>query len=119
MICHHTLDDWHHTIHMVVVDLIAELAMWVFTIVSLRRQGIKPLQFLRGVLLGHGLHGFLWYLSFMNVWVIVCVAMQHSHYGTDFSFRFHWIVDDNARWIGSSKWAVERNETRVLWRKNW
>jgi len=91
-----------NVLRYLVIDVVAEAAVFAIASLVLRAQGFRPLRLLRGVLsanLGS-------YFTIALGCVMFYLQLQHSHFGCDFSFKFAWVQADTASWQHGLQWAT-------------
>lgn len=66
----------------------------------LSRKGLRPLHYLRGVIVGDCFTHYLFAASTALVWY---ASMQGVHGGCDFTLKFPWVYGD-AAWVSGHTW---------------
>jgi len=93
-------NDIFRTLRFLLIALIIEFVMVAITFALLRSKGLRPLSFLRGVVVGASTSYYMCAVSTAVCWY---GCLQLAHNGCDFSFRLHWLTG-GAEWRGGLLW---------------
>merc|ERR1712217_882934 len=87
--------DLQRTMLYLLADIMLELIMTAVSCCLLYRRGLRPVEFLRGVIVGGGR---MWYVYAVLTSLMYYSMLQHANTGCDFNFRFPW-TQDGAIWV--------------------
>jgi len=92
--------DLHRALSNLGAALTVEIVLAVVSYAALKSQGMRPLLFLHGVMVGSSRNFFIVSVATVAAWF---GALQSAHLGCDFTFEFAW-ASGNRTWSGGESW---------------